>query len=240
MTQTSVEPNSRKPGLAARLREETVVDHRAAERGAFMRVLLRGQLTPGRYANYLLALWPIYDTLERGLARHADNPIVGPLVLPALFRAAAIARDLHDLFDLQPTALPAVPAAIGYALRLRRLADMAPDLLVAHAYTRYLGDLSGGQSLRSGAARVLGLAANAAPGTAGLSFYDFPAVTDIAVCKDEFRARLDALPVNAVVADEIVAEARRAFARTSAVFGQVLPDNTGSETSARPEFVARA
>lgn len=213
-------------GLATRLREETRAEHRLAERGAFVHALLRGQLTRERYAAYLLALWPIYDALESGLRRHAGHPVVGPLALPELERGPAIAADLFTRFGLPLGGAPVVPAAAAYAERLHRLADAAPALLVAHAYTRYLGDLSGGQILRRGAARILGLSADPPPGTAGLGFYDFPQIADLERCKRDIRARLDALPIDAAQAAAIVGEARWAFAGTAAVFAALLPEST--------------
>ena len=211
-------------GLAARLREETRAEHRAAERGALVHALLRGQLTRERYAAYLRALWPIYDALESGLRRHAAHPVVGPLALPGLERGPAIAADLFTRFGLTLGGAPAVPAATAYAERLIRLADVAPSLLVAHAYTRYLGDLSGGQILRRGAARILALSPDPPPGTPGLAFYDFPEIVDLERCKEDIRARLDALPIDAAQATAIVAEARWAFAGTAAVFAALLPE----------------
>ena len=59
----------------------------------------------------------------------------------------------------------------------RKLRDA--EALVAHLYTRYLGDLSGGQILRRAVVRAYGLAG---PGEttldarAGVAFYDFPEI----------------------------------------------------------------
>lgn len=224
-------PAANTPGLAARLREETRAEHRAAERGGFVHALMRGQLTRECYADYLRALWPIYDALEAGLQRHAGHPVAGPLALPELVRGPALAADLGAYLDFAPT--PVVPAALAYAERLVRLAGAAPSLLVAHAYTRYLGDLSGGQILRRGAARVLGLPADAPQGTPGLTFYDFP-FTDLEAYKQTIRARLDALPIDAGQAAAIIGEARWAFAGTAAVFAELLPETAAfAEGSAR-------
>lgn len=216
-------PAANTSGLAVRLREETRAEHHAAERGGFVHALMRGQLTRERYASYLLALWAIYDALEASLQRHAGHPVVGLLALPELYRSPAIAADLGDQFDLAPGARPLVPAAVAYVERLYRLADAAPSLLVAHAYTRYLGDLSGGQILRLGAARALGLPPDAPHGAPGLAFYDFP-LREVDPYKQLVRARLDALPINAGQAAAIISEARWAFAGTAAVFAELLPD----------------
>lgn len=224
-------PAANTPSLAVRLREETRAEHRAAERGGFVHALMRGQLTRERYTHYLHALWPIYEALEAGLQRHARHPVAGRLALPELYRSPALAADLGDDLDLVP--MPVVPAAIAYTERLYRLADAAPSLLVAHAYTRYLGDLSGGQMLRRGAARILGLPVDAPHGSRGLAFYDFP-IGEAEAYKQAFRARLDALPIDAGQAAAIIGEARWAFAGTAAVFSELLPETAVfAESSAR-------
>lgn len=56
----------------------------------------------------------------------------------------------------------------AYTARLRTLADTEPAALLAHAYVRYLGDLSGGQFIKRRIAKAYGL-----EDRAGLSFYDF-------------------------------------------------------------------
>ena len=205
-------------GLAAALRIGTSAAHRDAERGSFIHALIRGQLPRSAYLDYLRGLQAIYIALETALETARGSHDTLDLVGPELLRAPAIARDLHNLgaADLAPIA-----PARAYADRLRDLADRDPTLLIAHAYTRYLGDLSGGQLLRRGAARGLGLTAT--PGTPGLEFYDFPAIPDLDAYKRQFRARLDALPLRPDQAAAVVDEARRAFADTAALFNALAP-----------------
>lgn len=210
------------PGLATALREGTREAHRDAERGPFVHALIRGQLARPVYLDYLRALATIYAALEASLARHADHPIVGPLARPELLRGPAIARDLATL---GAAAQPPVAAARAYADRLHALADHHPALLVAHAYTRYLGDLSGGQLLRRGAARALGIGPEHPehPEHPGLDFYAFREIADLDAYKRELRACLDALPVDATTAAAIVDEARRAFTDTASIFAALAP-----------------
>lgn len=230
-------PDAPEPGLSARLRDGTREAHRAAERGAFVRAFLGARRPDGAgptgptidrdiYRAYLIALHAVYTALEDGLERHREHPIVGPLALPYLYRAPALAADLQTLStleraDTQPNAQGAspVPAALALAAHLRELADRDPALLVAHAYTRYLGDLSGGQILRGAAARILGVPDDGP----GLAFYDFPQIPDLNACKADLRARLDALPLAPAGVTALVAEARDAFAYNAAVFADLLP-----------------
>jgi len=191
------------PTLSTRLREGTREAHRAAERSRFVRDLLRGGVTREAYARYLAALHRVYAELEAGLERHREHPCVAPLVWPALWRTDAVAADLQAL--LGPAWREHVSQDRLADLHVARLAALTaedPPLLVAHAYTRYLGDLSGGQLLGDAVARF-------APDAVAL--YAFPGL-DVAAARHGFRARLDALPLGPLAEAALVAEAGRAFA----------------------------
>lgn len=59
-----------------------------------------------------------------------------------------------------------------YVDRIHEVGEKDPVLLVAHSYTRYMGDLSGGQILKKVAQRALKL-----PSTGeGLNFYQFEGI----------------------------------------------------------------
>jgi heme oxygenase len=108
-------------------------------------------------------------------------------------------------------------ASEAYVRRIRLVAAAEPIRLIGHVYTRYLGDLSGGQILARIAERSLGLAHGA-----GLDFYDFEEVADIPAMKTLFRARLDeldALPEYERAA--VIDEAITAFRHNIAVFDQL-------------------
>ena len=204
-------------GLAARLRVETRELHTLAERAGIMPALLRGQLDRRSYCALLRNLHPIYAALEAGLARHATHAVVGPVVFPALFRLAALADDLRVLHGpAWNDELPLQLAAVAYAQRLHDIATASPELLVAHAYVRSLGDLSGGQLLRGIVAKSLGLDSDA-----GTSFYAFGPPADVSRHLQAFRAALNALPTDPAGGEAIVAEARAAFERHAVLFEQL-------------------
>lgn len=202
--------------LSVALREGTRSEHEAAEGTAFVDDLLRGRLDVAAYIDLAVQQQAIYAALEAAgtdLARHDDR--ARPLVMDELRRVPAIAADLHHLLgrtpDLGGTRHPRVLAATrDYAVQLRATGT---DLTrwVAHAYTRYLGDLSGGQVIHRALQRHYGL------DEAGLSFYRFPGPPGVKVLRDLYRARLDALPLTAEEHDDVVAEARRAFTSNRAV-----------------------
>lgn len=209
--------DQRAPSLAQRLKAATGDEHRRVERTGLMAGLLRGCIDRPAYVALLHNLRAIYAALEPALQRQAARAGIGPVVLPELFRCAAIERDLTDLEGVAGAAQVALqPATTAYVQRLRELEAGQPELLVAHAYVRYLGDLSGGQQLRRIVARALGLA-----GAAGTSFYDFGDAARVASLAQRFRCGLDAVGADSAGAEAIVAEARSAFGRHCHVFEQL-------------------
>jgi len=205
------------PGLALRMKEGTRRAHRWIERLAFVRSFLRGIVDRDSYQRLLVDLYYVYGALESALWVHRRHPAVAPVSMPVLFRADAIAADL-DFLGAQglrrPWRMrPMSQAALAYTQRLRHISQHSPELLVAHCYTRYLGDLSGGQILR----RMAGLALRLDDG-GGLRYYDFPQIADVSAFKAEFRRRLDNLPLSEEQRLSVIAEAVRAFGLSGALF----------------------
>ena len=192
--------------LAARLKAETHTLHRQVERSTFMAELLGGRLGKAAYVLMLRNLEPIYFELEAGLLRHAANAQVRPVFHPPLFRLQALHRDLGRLHgEFWGDELELVNGCTAYVARLRHLIEFEPELLAAHAYVRYLGDLSGGQMVANIVARSLGLRGNEG-GNWGTDFYDFGGTDEVLRLSQAFRSGLAVL-----TAEGIVAEAKLAF-----------------------------
>ena len=81
-----------------------------------------------------------------------------------------------------------------------------PELLLAHAYTRYLGDLSGGQVLGRIAQKSIGLKSNE-----GLSFFAFPGVSSPNLFKQLYRSRMNSVELTEEQRNAVLEEAVRSF-----------------------------
>ena len=206
------------PGLAQHLREATAAAHTDAERSAFVRLFMKGQLDRATYQRYLRALQTIYGALEAALAANADHPAVRALNFTELPRSTAIETDLQ--FFETPADTQAPPVADEYATHLKQLGNDSPVLLVAHSYVRYLGDLSGGQALARAVQKTFALADDG-----GVAFYRFPEISDLNDFKNVYRAALDHLPVSAEEHQAIVEEAKAAFAWNGRVFAALDPQD---------------
>jgi heme oxygenase len=197
------------PGFAAVLRERTQAIHREAERSGYIADLLRGRAIRLGYAVYLASLVPAYEAMERHLRSDSALPALRAFAAPGLARSAALRRDLLALQDAADGPLPLLPEALAYASAIAAQGDGIG--LVAHAYARYLGDLSGGQILKPLLARTLGLE------PAQLTFYDFPDIADIATCKAALRDALDTIVPGSADAERVIDESLAAFRHTIAV-----------------------
>jgi heme oxygenase len=215
-------------GLAELLKIETRALHGAAERSVFLAELLHGRMDRPAYCALLRNLHAIYVVLEQSLERHAQHPMIGPIFLPALWRTGALERDLlalHGAAWVDELALQ--PSAATYVGRLRDLDAAQPGLLVAHAYVRYLGDLSGGQMMRS----VVETSA-AVNGAGAVAFYDFGDGLATQALTQAFRHGLGAIPVDHSAASALVLEARLAFDLHQRLFAELA---AACGLTARPE-----
>jgi heme oxygenase len=164
--------------------------------------MLKGRAGRDGYALFLFNLAPAYRFLEEGLRRHRGDPRLAGLVAPELFRHATIVDDLAALVREDARQPARLPAGQAYAARV---AAADPARLIAHAYVRYLGDLSGGRILGRLLARAPGIGAHA------LGFYDFPAIADPERFRDDYRRRIDRLALTAAELEAVGAEACAAF-----------------------------
>jgi len=203
--------------LAARLRGETRDLHTEVEQSPLMQALLRGKLSLVAYCMLLRNLHAIYVALEDALTHHAADPSVSPVFLPALFRSDALAQDLNDLCGSAWTHTVVLQEATHqYVAHLQHLHKSDPALLVAHAYVRYLGDLSGGQILKRIVAKIPQI-----PLAFGTAFYDFGDAETTQGLIRNFRAGLENIPGGEARVDAIVAEAKQAFERHRTLFQQL-------------------
>jgi heme oxygenase (biliverdin-producing, ferredoxin) len=203
--------------LAARLRSATHALHTQVERSGLMASLLRGRLSRAGYVLMLRNLQALYAAMETGLQRHDGDPALKVLNCGPLFRADAMSRDLLVLHGPGWAAeLPLAPAAQAYVDRLNVLSATWPAGLAAHAYVRYLGDLSGGQALK----RIV--STHYAPGAGdGTAFYDFGPPAEVARQATALRTALDGIAHDEDSADRLVAEACEAFAAHGQLFEQL-------------------
>ena len=203
--------------LAAQLREGTKKAHTMAENTGFVSCFLKGVVDKLSYRRLVANLYFLYSAMEEEIGKLKDHPVVGPIAYDQLNRRAVLEEDMAFYFgadwrnQVQPT-----PGAQIYIDRIHQVASEAPELLVGHHYTRYIGDLSGGQILKNIAQKAMNLGDHD-----GLRFYEFDAIPDEKGFKVGYRQALDALPIDQATADRIVEEANQAFHLNMTMFQEL-------------------
>ncbi|MTW14687.1 biliverdin-producing heme oxygenase [Rhodoplanes serenus] len=217
----------RRIGLANALREVTAPLHRVAERAGVISDIVRGRSSRAAYALLLRNLYAVYDALEAGLERHRDSPAVGRLARPEVYRAEALRRDLATLYGGIDVALavPLLPAGAEYVDAVIDAGAGDGVRLIGHAYTRYLGDLSGGQTVSRVLAQTLGLAPDAR------HLYAFDVVEPLDAYKERYRDAIDQAAHETERPDAILAEAMRAFRLNVALFWAVKDATEAPDTA---------
>ncbi|MBW4642971.1 MAG: heme oxygenase (biliverdin-producing) [Goleter apudmare HA4340-LM2] len=193
--------------LAVKLRSGTQKAHTAAENVGFMKCFLQGVVNKDCFAQFLSNLYFIYSELETALASYVNHPVLGAVYFPQLNRQAALEKDMVFYYGQEwRSQLTPSTATQTYIARIQELSTKEPILLLGHAYTRYMGDLSGGQMLQKIAQSALKLSEYE-----GTSFYNFEQIPDKREFKDQYRQALNALPIDDITTERIVAEANHAF-----------------------------
>jgi heme oxygenase len=166
------------------MRRRTTDLHAQAERSGVVAAVLQGRVSKPRYALYLRNLLPAYQAMERALQRNRDRPGYRELAQPALYRSASIVSDLGELAGPDwATALPLLSSGEDYAARVELAATGGG--LIAHCYTRSLGDLNGGQILRHRLMQTFG------PTFQAHAFTTFPDIPDPREFSQAYRVSLD-------------------------------------------------
>lgn len=189
------------------LRRRTRRSHGASATSGFMQDLLGNDCDVADYADLLGQYAFVYDALERAAERMADHPVAAPFVTAQLTRMPAIRADLEYLIgpDWSELVCP-LPATTAYVRRLNEVAAEWPGGFVAHHYTRYLGDVSGGHVIGQVLAERFGFDTN------GVLFYIFDQVADPSDFEHTYRAQLDAAPWSAEEQERVIAEVELAYA----------------------------
>lgn len=196
--------------LAFALRQGTQHAHMLAENTALMRAWINGIVVLDVFRELLVNLYFVYDRLEQQLYSHQTHPVLGQIYWPSLNRRDNLRQDLAYFYGQDwPQHIRPRTAGLQYAARIGVVGLTAPERLVAHAYVRYMGDLSGGQRLQRIARTTLSLPPN--QGTRLYEFEDLPSLEAKKRFKERYRDILNHLPIDQETVQQIVKEANLAF-----------------------------
>lgn len=199
------------------LRNATWSDHESAEGESYLKELMAGRLSAEGYGEMVAQHYFCYVALDGVSRALADHPVAGRFVFPTLYREAALERDLLTVFgpDWRSRIAPS-KATTTLVARINQMADW-PAGYIAHHYTRYMGDLSGGQFIRMELQKIYGYQKDG-----GVDFYLFPEVGSLPQFKNDYRARIDALELDEAEQQRMIREVKLAYQLNTEVLAELL------------------
>ena len=200
------------------LRASTKIVHEKANHSAYMNALLGGELSQAGYTQLAIQYYFVYQALESASDTMAADPVGRHFVVDELRRLPKLARDMAHLVgpDWETTIRP-LPATEAYVERIGVASQWAGGY-VAHHYTRYLGDIAGGQIIR----RLL--EKNYQLKEAGSLFYHFEEIGSAPAFRDRYRAKLDSAGWDEAEQGRVIDETLVAFECNVAVFAELAED----------------
>lgn len=202
--------------LSKQIKEGTKKSHTMAENTGFITCFLKGVVEKKSYTKLMSDLYYVYSAMEEEFQKHKDHPILSKIYYPELFRKQSLEKDLeYYLGSDWKNKITQTESCKEYVKRIKEVSDSDCKLLISHHYTRYIGDLSGGQVLKGIAQTALGVDDSA------MNFYIFVDIPDEKEFKQNYRNTLDSLSLSQEEIDLIVEEANNAFKYNMKVFKEI-------------------
>lgn len=202
--------------LSKRLKQGTKKSHSMAENTGFITCFLKGVIDKKSYIKLTSDLYHIYSAMEDEFESHKSDPILKNIYYPELFRKKSLEKDLEYYLGKDwESKITQTESCKKYVNRIRYISKNHPYLLIAHHYTRYIGDLSGGQILKGIAKTSLDV------DDSGLNFYIFDDIDDPKEFKNNYRNCLDSISFGDTEINLIVTEANNAFKYNMNVFKEI-------------------
>lgn len=228
--ETATETNPRLLGLALALDDGTRKSHSMAQNSAFVQGFFKGISSPESYKNLLTSLYYVYSAMESevldkmGDSDNQEASWIKALDAQELRRLSGLEKDMEYFYgaNWKEDMAPPSEGTIAYVGRIRELvgdmnnANESDEetskksllfLFVAHQYTRYLGDLFGGQMMGNMASRSMDLPQDGS-GTAFYTFDNVPSTKDFIT---EWYTTLNDLGISSQQQQQIVDEANLVF-----------------------------
>ncbi|TAJ48392.1 MAG: biliverdin-producing heme oxygenase [Herbiconiux sp.] len=195
------------------LRERTWTGHSDSEGAGFMTDLMSGKGTKDDYIALVAQHYFIYEAIEAAADRMKNDPVAAAFISPKLTRLPAIEEDLRFLIgDDWRSQITPLPTTQRYVTRINEVAATWNGGFIAHHYTRYLGDLSGGQIIRTLMQRQFGFETN------GVGFYLFGDIAKPKEFKETYRTQLDAVDWDDAERDRVIDEVLVAYRFNTELF----------------------
>lgn len=174
--------------------------HSSVETSGFIKRLIDGNATKEGYSEYLFNLSAMYKAIENALEKYSDNEIIKVLSPKELYRSKLIEKDLNFLLGDKLSSMELLPSTKAFVSRIKELEERQPELIAAHAYTRFLADLFGGRLFF----KILTEKYQISP--EGLNYYLFDKLDDPKDFVMNYHTKLNTINLSDKIKDDFINE----------------------------------
>lgn len=197
-----------------RMKEETLEAHDESKDSGFAVTIMSGEWSPLAFVEWQRALYPVYNTLETVLKKNRKDPILSIFDHRKLDRSERI---LHDLatYGVDPVLDPSpLPCVQDYVACVADTDGSTPRVLAYH-YTRYMGDMIGGQVIARSMKEKYGMSDDS------LTCYDFKELGDLHHYRKNYKILIELLPWSDEEREQFVDEIKTAYKINAVLFEQL-------------------
>lgn len=209
--------------LSEKLKQETKPYHDGMHKNALLLQFLSsdGSIPDDQtYREYLEYMYAVYSTMEKKIVDYQEHPEISPFFqlcfMQLLFRSNKIRMDISFIAD----DLLFEENKHQSEELVKKISVSNPGKLIGHMYTRYMGDLSGGQFFKRALDRK-----GRQKSTSMFSFEEVDRPID--KVKSEFKQVLDELPGD--IHSDVIQGAIDNFVGTKQICDKIISSNNQSK-----------
>ncbi len=199
----------------ANIKAKSTLLHSVAENTGYIKKLVDCTATVEGYSEYLLNLHRVYKAIENALVKNENNPNVKPFVTTELFRSELIQKDIEVLLGDKASSVSVLASTEAYVDRINEVSENNPELVIAHAYTRFLADLFGGRVFFSLLSEKYNIKNEA------LNYYTFPKIQDPKEYVMNYHNMLNTLNLSDDLKDKFVHEINNSYIYNIAISNEL-------------------
>lgn len=191
--------------LITKIRRSTSSLHNASEHTGFIKRIVDGNACKDSYAEYLFNLSAMYKAIEDTIEKNVSNEVIKNFSTKELYRYELIQKDLEFLLGDKLDDMTLLPSTKAFIERVEEIDKTNPELIIAHAYTRFIADLFGGRTF------ISLLSVNYKIQKEGLNYYNCDQIKDIRSYVMNYASKINNINLSEELENKLINEVSNAY-----------------------------
>ncbi len=191
--------------LITKIRRSTSSLHNASEHTGFIKRIVDGNACKDSYAEYLFNLSAMYKAIEDTIEKNVSNEVIKNFSTKELYRCELIKKDLEFLLGDKLDDMTLLPSTKAFIERVEEIDKTNPELIIAHAYTRFIADLFGGRTF------ISLLSVNYKIPKEGLNYYNCDQIKDIRSYVMNYASKINNINLSEELENKLINEVSNAY-----------------------------